>query len=198
MSPCRPAPGHPLDFTASTHPLLGDGDVPLLEQIDRENVRVVGAAMPSIVRITSMMQVDPHAQLLGFPFRFPGVPHGMRTTVPSYGSGVIISRDGYIVTNYHVVRDARSVEVELPDKRTFPAHIMPSDADTDIAVLKIDATDLPAMPWAIPTRLRWASRSLRSATRSISTPRSARESSVASAEPARLRPGRRRGTPRIR
>jgi serine protease Do len=146
-APGPAAPDRPLEFTPSIHPLLGDGDVPLLEQIDRENVRVVSAAMPSIVRITSMMQVDPHEQLLGFPFRFPGVPHGMRTTVPSYGSGVIISRDGYIVTNYHVIRDARSVEVELPDKRTFPAHIMPSDADTDIAVLKIDATDLPAMPW---------------------------------------------------
>ena len=146
-APASSAPGHSLDYTPSTHPLLEAGDVPLLEQIDRENTRVVAAAMPSIVRITSMMQVDPRSQLLGFPFRFPGIPHGLRTTIPSYGSGVIISRDGYIVTNYHVVRDAQSVEVQLRGQSSFPARIIASDQDTDIAVLKIDAANLPALPW---------------------------------------------------
>ena len=147
QTPALAAPDRSSDFKPSTHPLLADGDVPLLEQIDRENTRVVAAVAPSLVRITSMMQVDPHSQLLGFPFRFPGVPHGMRTVVPSYGSGVIISRDGYIVTNFHVIRDARSVEVGLADRRTFPAHILPSDPESDIAVLKIDAAGLPALPW---------------------------------------------------
>jgi serine protease Do len=141
------APDHASDFKASLHPLLGSGDVPMLEQIDRENTRVVGAAMPSIVRVTAMTQVDPHSQLLGFPFRFPGVPHGLRTMVPSYGSGVIISNDGYIVTNFHVIRDAHSVDVQLHDQSSYPARIIASDQDTDIAVLKIDATDLPAMAW---------------------------------------------------
>ncbi|HEX4141899.1 MAG TPA: trypsin-like peptidase domain-containing protein, partial [Candidatus Methylacidiphilales bacterium] len=135
------------DFKPSTRPLLGDADVALLEQIDRENTRVVAAATPSLVRITALMQVDPHAQLLGFPFHIPGVPHGIKTVVPSYGSGVIISRDGYVVTNFHVIRDARSVEVELGDQRTFIARILASDPDSDIAVLKIDATGLPALPW---------------------------------------------------
>jgi serine protease Do len=140
-------PDHASEFKPSTRPLLGSSDVPLLEQIDRENTRVVAAAAPSLVRVTSLMQVDPHEQLMGFPFRIPGVPHGMRTVVPSYGSGVIISRDGYVVTNYHVIRDARSVEVGLGDQRSFAAHILASDPDSDIAVLKIDATGLPALPW---------------------------------------------------
>jgi serine protease Do len=140
-------PGPSSNFKPSTHALLGSGDVSLLEQIDRENTRVVAAVTPSLVRITSLMQVDPHSQLLGFPFRFPGVPHGVRTTIPSYGSGVIISHDGYIVTNFHVIRDARSVEVELGDRRTLTAHILPSDPESDVAVLKIDATNLPAIPW---------------------------------------------------
>ncbi len=135
------------DFKPSTRPLLGDADIPLLEQIDRENTRVVAAAAPSLVRITSLTQVDPHAQLLGFPFRIPGVPHGIRTMVPSYGSGVIISRDGLVVTNFLVIRDAHTVEVQLGDQRTFTAHILASDPDSDIAVLKVDATGLPALPW---------------------------------------------------
>jgi len=141
------APDHGTPFKVNTRPLVTDADVSLLEQIDRENTHVVAAATPSLVRITSYMQVDPHSQLLGFPFHIPGVPHGIKSVVPSYGSGVIISRDGFVVTNYHVIRDARNVDVELGDQRTFPAHILASDPDSDIAVLKIDATGLPALPW---------------------------------------------------
>ena len=166
------APDHDSVFKATTRPLLNDADVSLLEQIDRENTHVVAAAAPSLVRVTSYMQVDPHSQLLGFPFHIPGVPHGIKTVVPSYGSGVIISRDGFVVTNYHVIHDARNVEVELGDQRSFTAHILASDPDSDIAVLKIDAAGLPALPWGNSDKTcRSASRFLRSATRSTSTPR---------------------------
>jgi serine protease Do len=139
------AASHQVAFTPQTRRLIDSDDVPLLEQIDRENVRVVAAAAPSIVRITAMVSADPHAQL--FPFRFPGLPHNFRSAIPSYGSGVIISRDGYIVTNFHVVEEAQSVAVQLRDHRTFPARVVASDAPSDVAVLKIAATDLPALPW---------------------------------------------------
>src|SRR5918992_18424 len=59
------------------------------------------------------------------------------------GSGFIVSRDGYILTNNHVVADADRVNVGLLDKRTFTALVVGSDPTTDIAVLKIDATNLP-------------------------------------------------------
>ncbi len=135
-------------FTPETRSLISSDDVPLLEQIDRENVRVVAAATPSIVRITAVSMVDPHAQLFGnLPFKIPGLPHGLRSVVPSYGSGVIISRDGYIVTNYHVVEDSQNVEVQLRDQRSFPARVVASDPPSDVAVVKIAATDLPALPW---------------------------------------------------
>jgi serine protease Do len=135
-------------FRPQTRPLVSPEDVPLLEQIDRENVRVVAAAAPSIVRITAVSPVDPHAQLFGdLPFKIPGMPQGLRTMAPSYGSGVIISKDGYIVTNEHVIENAQSVEVQMRDQRIFPARVVASDAPSDIAVLKIAATDLPALPW---------------------------------------------------
>lgn len=59
------------------------------------------------------------------------------------GSGVIVSRDGYIVTNYHVVEQAEEIEVTLNDKRTFTAELVGTDQNTDLAVLKVDSEDLP-------------------------------------------------------
>ena len=61
------------------------------------------------------------------------------------GSGVIISEDGYIVTNNHVVEDADEITITLNDNREFKAQVIGTDADTDLALLKIDATDLSAI-----------------------------------------------------
>jgi serine protease Do len=139
---------HESAFHPQTHRLVSSTEVPLLEQINRENEKVVAATTPSIVRITAMSPVDPHAAMFGdLPFKIPGLPHNVRTIEPSYGSGVIISKDGYIVTNFHVVQDAQSVEVQTRDEHSYPAKVIASDEAVDIAVLKIAATDLPALPW---------------------------------------------------
>ena len=61
------------------------------------------------------------------------------------GSGFIISTDGYIVTNHHVVDDADKIMVKLNDKREFPAKVIGSDPRSDIALLKIDASGLPTV-----------------------------------------------------
>jgi serine protease Do len=63
------------------------------------------------------------------------------------GSGVIISDDGYIVTNNHVVQDATSIEVTLNDKRTYDAKVIGSDEGTDLALIKIDEKDLPYLEY---------------------------------------------------
>lgn len=63
------------------------------------------------------------------------------------GSGVIVSTDGYIVTNHHIVENADELEVLLSDKRTFKAKMIGTDPNTDVAVIKIDATDLPILSW---------------------------------------------------
>ena len=70
---------------------------------------------------------------------------GRRNAYPivATGSGVIISADGYIATNNHVVQDADLIEVTLNDKRTFTAKIIGTDPSTDLALLKVDANDLP-------------------------------------------------------
>lgn len=61
----------------------------------------------------------------------------------SMGSGFIISRDGYIVTNHHVVGDAQQISVQLIDRREFAAEVVGADQRSDLALLKIEATDLP-------------------------------------------------------
>ena len=70
------------------------------------------------------------------------------------GSGVIISPDGYIVTNNHVVEDASEVKVTLNDNRTFTAKVIGTDPTTDVALVKIDATDLPNIPFGESDALR--------------------------------------------
>jgi serine protease Do len=62
------------------------------------------------------------------------------------GSGVIISDEGYVVTNHHVIEGADDIELQLLDKRTFEAELIGTDAKTDIAVLRIDARGLPFLP----------------------------------------------------
>jgi serine protease Do len=78
----------------------------------------------------------------------PRTPQSPAPLRPSgVGSGVIVSPDGYIITNNHVVEGAGKVEVELSDRRQFQAKVIGSDAPSDIAVIKIDSTDLPTVPF---------------------------------------------------
>lgn len=70
------------------------------------------------------------------------------------GSGVIISSDGYILTNNHVVEGADELNVSLPDEREFKATVIGSDPKTDVAVIKIEATDLPVVTLADSDKLR--------------------------------------------
>ena len=70
------------------------------------------------------------------------------------GSGVIIRPDGYIVTNNHVVQNATEVKVTLNDDRTFDATVVGTDPATDVAILKVDATDLPTVPFGDSDKLR--------------------------------------------
>jgi len=89
---------------------------------------------------------------------FPGVPggRGPMQEIPARGagSGFIVSSDGYILTNAHVVRDADEVEVKLIDKRTFIAKVIGADNRTDVAVIKITASSLPAVKLGDPAKLR--------------------------------------------
>jgi len=70
------------------------------------------------------------------------------------GSGVIISTDGYIVTNNHVIENSQTIKVILNDKREFEAHLVGTDPSTDIALLKVDGKGLPSIPWGNSDELK--------------------------------------------
>ncbi|HEX9113011.1 MAG TPA: DegQ family serine endoprotease, partial [Nitrospirota bacterium] len=72
----------------------------------------------------------------------------------SLGSGVIVSDDGYIVTNNHVIEKAQEIKVLLLNKKDYTAKLIGADPKTDIAVIKIDAKDLPALPWGDSNKLK--------------------------------------------
>jgi serine protease Do len=79
---------------------------------------------------------------------------GPRSEARSLGSGFIISADGYILTNAHVVEGADEINVRFTDKREFKAKIIGADRRTDIAVIKIDASGLPAVRFGDPNKLK--------------------------------------------
>ncbi len=102
---------------------------------------------------------NPFAQFFGpgfgqqFGRGMPGMGRSQQQIEHGIGSGVIISPDGYIVTNNHVVDGAMEVRVTLHDRRTFPAKVIGTDKLTDLAVVKIDAKDLPTIAWGDSTKL---------------------------------------------
>lgn len=103
-------------------------------------------------------QMSPEDPLYEFFRRFgiPGVPGGGGNLPPArgQGSGCIISEDGYVLTNAHVVAQASDVTVKLTDRREFPAKVIGVDPRTDVAVLKINAKNLPTVKFGDPSKLQ--------------------------------------------
>ena len=106
-------------------------------------IEVAQKVTPEIVKIEVVSEVkdNPHQNLFFFPFKnFPQMPQEEQGT----GSGIIISPDGYILTNNHVVENAEKVKVTMYDKTTYDAKVIGTDPLTDLAVIKINAKNLHA------------------------------------------------------
>jgi Do/DeqQ family serine protease len=128
--------------------------------------RIAERTIPAVVNISATQIVrrqvrDPFFSFFGGADDFFGSRRGVEN---SLGSGVVVGSDGYILTNNHVVTgDARPVSIEqldvtvtLPDKREVPAQLVGTDPATDLALLKINARDLPTMPWGDSSKLKVA------------------------------------------
>ena len=172
-SPVRAASPAPAPAAAP----LDDSSVGALLSLDQAMEHLASHVTPAVVNITVASKHKPQMQLQqrnqsdnddqgpdqdpmqqfgpfggpGSPFHFgqPGraqIEHGL-------GSGVIISPDGYIVTNNHVVEGAVDIRVTMSDKRTFSAKLIGTDPLTDLAVVKINGSDFPSVPLGDSTKL---------------------------------------------
>jgi len=153
---------HAAAFTASP---LDDHSVSALTSLDQAMESVASRVTPAVVNIavTSKGQqhdiADSDDQLQGLPPGFaqffggrgvpqqPQIEHGI-------GSGVIISPDGYIVTNGHVVDGSTEIKVTLHDRRVLSAKLIGTDKLTDLAVVKVSANDLPSIAWGDSSKLQ--------------------------------------------
>jgi Do/DeqQ family serine protease len=133
-------------------PAAVDGDnlpslAPVLERVT-----------PSVVNVYTQTRVRVRSPLMEDPFfrRFFNIPDVPRERISqSLGSGVIVDAErGYVLTNNHVIAGADDISITLSDGRNFEAEVIGTDPDTDLAMVRIDAEDLQALPFADSNRLR--------------------------------------------
>ncbi len=123
--------------------------LPIYAEPDGGTDFTVAAAktVPAVVHIKVTMSASPQANYIDPIFRDffgdGGFPFGQRGPSMGSGSGVIISADGYIVTNNHVVNGADKIEVVLNDRRSYKGKVIGTDPNTDLALVKIEADNLP-------------------------------------------------------
>ncbi|MGD0227964.1 MAG: Do family serine endopeptidase [Terriglobia bacterium] len=122
--------------------LSGEG-INALQTLNKAYEQIARAVTPAIVSIQSTQVVKARKSPL-FPQSFDSPDQGPREErAHALGSGVLVSADGYILTNNHVIQDATSIKVMLSDKRTFIGKVVGADPQTDVAVIKIEGKDLP-------------------------------------------------------
>ena len=135
-------------FTPADKSSLDLDAVDVLQRLNDEYAKVVNAVIPSVVSITTTktvsrrMPIDPLELFFGRRF---SDDNPAQQKVTSLGSGVIVSKEGHIVTNNHVLNGTDDVTVQLSDGREAKAKIVGTDGQIDIAVLKIDLPNLPPL-----------------------------------------------------
>jgi serine protease Do len=129
----------------------------VVHQLNSAFARVFETVAPSVVIIEVTKKSDGSDTTLDdLFFQAPDDPQHrhLPESLQSEGSGFIVRQDGFIYTNFHVVEGAEKVEVKLKDGRGFPAKVFGTDEKTDIAVLKVDATNLPVVQFADSDKVR--------------------------------------------
>ncbi len=145
--------------------LISSKSIEVLSQLSEAQSEVAAATTASIVNISTTRVIksreeapfdffeDPFfRRFFGDQLPHPNVPKEHKEQ--SLGSGVIVSEDGYIITNNHVIEKAQEIKVSLLNKRDYRAKLVGADPKTDIAVIKIEAKGLTALPWGDSNKLK--------------------------------------------
>ena len=133
----------PEKFSALSSPKLTDGDVPGLARLSEESTKLAAAVLPTVVSInTRTVGKVPVENVFGLPLYRYGVSPGL-------GSGVIVSKEGHVLTNFHVIKDAAQIKITTNDQKVHDAEVIGIDDKVDIAVLRIAGSDeYPALGFA--------------------------------------------------
>ena len=147
-------------YTGSDAPNYGFQNAALTPRTVGPAPDLVPAAESSVkavvhIKVQQQEQQEQRQMLDPFEFFFGGDPRSQaRQARIAFGSGVIISQDGYIMTNNHVVAGSEEITVTLNDNRTFKAKLIGRDPGSDIALIKIEGKDLPTIPFGDSDKLR--------------------------------------------
>ena len=135
----------PEKYTLASEPSVDAKQVPSLEALSRERRELVKSVVPSVVAVKTSKRVGIRRDYGGDPFEFFfgnsrrfRSPRDEARVQNSLGSGVIVTKEGHIITNTHVVDQVDEIEVQLSDGRTTKARLVGADEQLDLAVLKID------------------------------------------------------------
>ncbi len=168
---------HPVKADPSSGAPMNASSIAPLLAMDHSVEAVAARVSPAVVNIAVTSKAPQQAEMEGGPAEQRQGPDGQDDPMEQFrrffqqgpgqgmqqqqqqiehgiGSGIIISPEGYIVTNNHVVNGAMNIRVTLHDRRTFAAKLIGTDKLTDLAVVKIDAADLPCLPWGDSSALR--------------------------------------------
>lgn len=132
----------PEEFTLPDDPPLDIDDVEMLVRLNKEYAKLSEAVVPSVVSIdTAGVKKERLRDVLGRVWE-------RQREVSGSGSGVIVTKEGHVVTNNHVIEDQGRIRITLHSGKTYPAHLIGKDRILDIAVLRIDAPDVEFEPLA--------------------------------------------------
>lgn len=146
----------PEKFTAAEGPRIDPKTLPVLSSLDAEYTKLTETVVPSVVSITTARRVRLNTPQVVDPFEYF---FGMRRRpseriATSLGSGVIVSKEGHILTNHHVVHGTDEIRVQLTDGRIEPAQLIGSNESVDIAVLRISAPNVQPLPFGDSDNLK--------------------------------------------
>lgn len=124
-------------------PAVTEDDVPILTRLNQESAKLAAAVLPSVVSVTT--RTVRQGAVSWHPFF--GLVGERPRVVPGLGSGAIISTDGHVITNYHVIEGVSEIMIMTNDEKKYPARILGASQERDIALLQIesDRTDFPAL-----------------------------------------------------
>ncbi len=136
----------------------------VIKDLDQAYVQIAKKVAPTVVRVSSTKTTTATSEegmepfMKEFPFfpfgeQMPKQFHHPRSVETLLGSGFIVSSDGLILTNNHVVKDMQKITVTLPGKREYKAKLIGADPESDIALIKINAKDLPTITWGDSAKL---------------------------------------------